>query len=297
MTTSLIQLVVVDAQEIVRAGLCSLLDKRPGLEVLGEAARGEDAIALATRLQPDVVLTEVTLPDMNGAEATRRIRALTPAVNVLALTIYEDENHFFEMLNAGTCGYVPKRASPDELVAAIHTAAAGDVFSHPIVDGLLIQSYLRRARTDPEHTSYDKPGARQQEVLALIAEGLSNQKIASQLNIGVRTVKRHRENIMQRLNLHSRKGLAKYARRESLIQSQRKHSAEREKYDGLTVRQREVLTLVAKGLSNRDIGSQLGIRTRTVERHRENIMRRLNLRSRTDLVKYALRKGLIQLQE
>ena len=225
MTVSPIQLLLVDAQEIVRAGLCSLLDKRPGLEVLGETARGEDAVSLATRLQPDVVLTEVSLADMDGAEATRRIKASTPEVNVLALTIHKDEAHFFEMLNAGTCGYVPKRASPDELVAAIHTAAAGDVFSHPIADGLLIQSYLRRARTDPEHMGYDKLSTRQQEVIALIAEGLSNQKIAFQLNIGVRMVKRHRENIMQRLNLHSRKGLVKYARRERVIQSKRKRSA------------------------------------------------------------------------
>ncbi|MCP4540188.1 MAG: helix-turn-helix transcriptional regulator [Chloroflexi bacterium] len=297
MTVAPIQLLVVDAQDIVRAGLCSLLDKHPKLEVLAETAGGEEAVTLATRLQPDVVLTEVTLPDMDGAETTRRIKALAPEVNVLALTTHEDEAHFFEMLNAGTCGYVPKRASPDDLVAAIRTAATGDVCLHPIVDGLLIQSYLRRTRTNAKNTNYDKLTTRQQEVLVLIAEGLSNQKIASQLNVGVRTIKRHRENIMRRLNLHSYKGLAKYARREGPIQSKRKRSAEREKYDGLTVRQREVLTLIAEGFSSWDIGSQLGISARTVERHRENIMKRLNLRSRTDLVKYALRKGLIQLNE
>ncbi len=297
MTVTPIQLLVVDAQEIVRVGLCSLLDRRPELEVLGETAGGEEAVTLATRLQPDVVLTEVTLSDMDGAEATRRIKALAPEVSVLALTTHEDEAHFFEMLNAGACGYVPKRASPDDLVAAIRTAVAGDVFSHPIVDGLLIQSYLRRARTDPKHTSYDKLSTRQRDVLALIAEGLSDQEIASQLHVGVRTVRRHRENIMRRLNLHSHKGLVKYARRERLLQSKRRHSAERESYDGLTVRQREVLTLIAEGFSNQDIGSQLGISVRTVERHRENIVKRLNLHSRTDLVKYALRKGLIRLRE
>jgi two-component system response regulator NreC len=213
-----IRLLLVDDQDIVRAGLRSLLEEHPSLEVIGEAGGGEEAVALAAQLQPDVVLMDLTMPDMSGAEATRRIKKIAPEVNVLALTIHEDEAYFFEMLNAGASGYVPKRASPDDLLAAIRVAAAGNVFLHPIVAGALVQDYLRRVRSGAEHESYDGLTRRQREVLTLIAEGISNQDIADRLDISVRTVERHRENIMERLNLHSRTDLVKYALRKGLIQ-------------------------------------------------------------------------------
>jgi two-component system response regulator NreC len=213
-----IRLLLVDDQDIVRAGLRSLLEEHPHLEVIGEAGGGAEAVALAAQLQPDVVLMDLTMPDMSGAEATRRIKEIAPEVNVLALTIHEDEAYFFEMLNAGASGYVPKRASPDDLLAAIRVAAAGNVFLHPIVAGALVQDYLRRVRSGAEHESYDGLTRRQREVLTLIAEGLSNQDIAGRLDISVRTVERHRENIMERLNLHSRTDLVKYALRKGLIQ-------------------------------------------------------------------------------
>ena len=213
-----IRLLLVDDQDIVRAGLRSLLEEHPNLEVIGEAGGGAEAVTLAAQLQPDVVLMDLTMPDMSGAEATRRIKEIAPEVNVLALTIHEDEAYFFEMLNAGASGYVPKRASPDDLLAAIRVAAAGDVFLHPIVAGALVQDYLRRVRSGAEHESYDGLTRRQREVLTLIAEGISNQDIAHRLDISVRTVERHRENIMERLNLHSRTDLVKYALRKGLIQ-------------------------------------------------------------------------------
>jgi two-component system response regulator NreC len=143
---------------------------------------------------------------------------LNPEVDVLALTIHEDEAYFFQMLNAGASGYVPKRASPEDLLAAIDVVAAGEVFLHPVVASALVQDYLRRVRSGTERESYDGLTPRQREVLTLIAEGLSNQDIASQLGISVRTVERHRENIMGRLNLHSRTDLVKYALRKGLIQ-------------------------------------------------------------------------------
>lgn len=213
-----IRLLLVDDQDIVRAGLRSLLERHPEMEVVGEAGSGTEAVALAQELLPDVVLMDITMPEMNGAEATRQIKKTVPEVNVLALTIHEDEAYFFEMLNAGASGYVPKRASPDDLLAAIHVAAAGDVFLHPIVAGTLVQDYLRRVNAGAERESYDGLTSRQREVLTLIAGGLANQDIADQLNISVRTVERHRENIMARLNLHSRTDLVKYALRKGLIQ-------------------------------------------------------------------------------
>jgi DNA-binding NarL/FixJ family response regulator len=213
-----IRLLLVDDQDIVRAGLRSLLERHPDMDVVGEAASGREAIALAQELQPDVVLMDITMPETNGAEATRRIKELAPQVHVLALTIHEDEAYFFEMLNAGACGYIPKRASPNDLLVAIQIAAAGDVYLHPIVAGTLVQDYLRRVRSGTERESYDGLTRRQREVLTLIAEGLSNQDIGIHLGISIRTVERHRENIMSRLNLHSRTDLVKYALRKGLIQ-------------------------------------------------------------------------------
>ncbi|HEY75713.1 MAG TPA: response regulator transcription factor [Thermoflexia bacterium] len=213
-----IRLLLVDDHEIVRAGLRSLLQNYPEVEVVGEAGSGREAVALATQLRPDVVLMDITMPDMDGVEATRQIRTAAPEVNILALTIHEEEAYFFEMLNAGACGYVPKRVSPDELLAAIRVAAAGEVFLHPVVAGALVQDYLRRVRAGGERESYDELTPRQREVLTLIAEGLPNREIADRLGISVKTVERHRENIMKRLNLHSRTDLVKYALRKGLIQ-------------------------------------------------------------------------------
>lgn len=213
-----IRLLLVDDYEIVRAGIRSLLDNHPDMEVIGEAANGEEAIDLATRYEPDVVLMDVSMPDMDGAEATQRIKELKPEVNVLALTIHEEEAYFFRMLKAGAGGYIPKRASPQILLTAIRVVAKGKVFLHPIVAGTMVQDYLRHSRQGEERTVYDGLTPRQKEVLTLIAEGLSNQEIADELEISVRTVERHRENIMKRLNLHSRIDLVKYALRKGLIQ-------------------------------------------------------------------------------
>ncbi len=213
-----IRLLLVDDQDIVRAGLRSLLEGRPELEIVGEAGGGEEAVALTTQLRPNIVLMDLSLPDISGIEATKRIKESAPEVHVLALTIHEEEAYLFETLHAGASGYVPKRASPDDLLTAIRVVAEGDVFLHPIVAGTLVQDYLRRVQSGTERESYDGLTPRQREVLTLVAEGLSNKEIGSQLGISVRTVERHRENIMKRLDLHSRTALVKYALRKGLIQ-------------------------------------------------------------------------------
>jgi two-component system response regulator NreC len=216
--TKPIRLLLVDDHEVVRAGLRTLLESRSGLKVVGEAGGGREAIRLAAELRPDVVLMDISMPDMDGAETTRRIKQATPEINILALTIHEEEAYFFEMLNAGAGGYVPKRISPDELVRAIQVVATGEVFLHPVMASALVQDYIRQVRSGGERISYDGLTPRQQEVLTLIAEGLSNRDIGEELGISVKTVERHRENIMERLNLHSRTDLVKYAIRKGLIQ-------------------------------------------------------------------------------
>lgn len=212
-----ISILLVDDHEIVRAGLRSLLERQDDISVAGEASSGAQAIDLATELQPDVILMDVSMSDMDGIEATRRIKKEVPDVNVLALTVHEEEAYFFEMLTAGASGYVPKRASPQILLTAISIVAQGDVFLHPVVAGTLVREYLQNGKPSASQRVYNGLTPRQREVLTLIAEGLSNQDIADRLDISIRTVERHRENIMRRLNLHSRVELVKYALRKGLI--------------------------------------------------------------------------------
>jgi two-component system response regulator NreC len=185
--------------------------------IVGEAETGQEAIRRVAELSPDVVLMDIEMPGMNGIEATRRIKADAPAAAVLALTMYEDDQYFFEMLRAGASGYVPKRAAPDELVSAIRAVSRGEVFLYPSLAGRLVQDYLRRGPAGEGEPPGDELTPREQEVLTLIAQGFSNNEIADQLVISAKTVDRHRENIMRKLNLHNRVDLVKYALRKGLI--------------------------------------------------------------------------------
>jgi two-component system response regulator NreC len=214
-----IRILLVDDHAVVRAGLRMLLDADPELTIVGEAQDGAEGLRLTRELQPDVVLMDVSMPDMNGITATRLIKAQRPDVSVLALTMHEDDQYFFEMLAAGASGYVPKRAAPNDLVSAIHAVYRGGVFLFPSVARALVNDYLQRA----EHTgdvgrSFDALTEREREVLTLIAQGRTNQEIAERLVISVKTVNRHRENIMAKLNLHSRVELVHYAIEKGLIE-------------------------------------------------------------------------------
>jgi DNA-binding NarL/FixJ family response regulator len=212
-----IRLLLADDHAVVRSGLRLLLESQPDMAIVGEAENGADAIRRAAELAPDVVLMDVEMPGMNGIEATRRIKAETPATAVLALTMYEDDQYFFEMLRAGAAGYVPKRAAPDELVSAIRAVSRGEVFLYPSLAGRLVQDYLVRREVEDQAPPADELTPREQEVLTLIAQGLSNNEIGDQLVISAKTVDRHRENIMRKLNLHNRVDLVKYALRKGLI--------------------------------------------------------------------------------
>ena len=216
MSANPIKLLLVDDHAVVRLGLRMLLEAQNDLLIIGEAETGQKAIEKVKTLHPDVVLMDVQMPDMNGIEATQHIKSLYPQTHILALTMYEDDEYFFAMLKAGASGYVPKRA--DELVAAIRTVSRGEVFLYPTLASRLVQNYLGevQAGTQPEISVALTP--REQEVLVLIAEGLSNTEIAERLVISGKTVDRHRENIMSKLNLHNRVDLVKYALRMGLIE-------------------------------------------------------------------------------
>jgi two-component system response regulator NreC len=212
-----IKVLIVDDHAVVRAGIRMLLESDPDIEIVAEGESGVDAIEYARQFHPDVILMDVTMPKMNGIEATRRIMAEMASVAVVTLTIHEGTDYFFQMLQAGASGYVPKRAAPEVLLDAIHVVAQGDVFLEPGVAKDLVADYLARVRSGTEQASYDGLTDREREVLTLIAEDETNQGIANELSISVKTVERHRENIMRKLNLHTRTELVKYAIRKGMI--------------------------------------------------------------------------------
>ena len=212
-----IKVLIVDDHAVVRAGIRMLLESDPELAIVGEGENGEDAIRLSKDLSPDVVLMDVTMPEMDGVEATRRIKALPSPPAVLALSIHEGTDYFFRMLQAGASGYVPKRAAPDELLRAIHVVARAMSFWSPASPKTSFRIIWRVCRTGASTTAMTDLTEREREILTYIAEDATNMAIANALNISVNTVERHRENIMRKLNLHTRTELVKYAIRKGLI--------------------------------------------------------------------------------
>lgn len=212
------RLLLVDDHAIVRAGLRMLLESQPDMEIVGECENGRDAVRRALELKPDVILMDIALPDIPGYEATRMVKKELPDVTILALTMHESDEYFFEMLNAGASGYVPKKAAPTELVNAIRVVHAGGVYLYPSLAKTLVKDYLNHAEQGGDDIPFDGLTEREREVLKLIADGLSNQEVADKLVISVKTVERHRANILAKLGLHSRTALVKYAIRKGLIQ-------------------------------------------------------------------------------
>lgn len=214
---SKLTLLLVDDHEVVRTGLRMLLESQPDISIIGEASTGEEALAMVDQLQPDVVVMDITLPDISGIEATKHIKQSHPDVAVVALTIHEDEQYFFQMLQAGVSGYVPKRAAPEDLISAIQAAHAEEVYIYPSLAKTLVADFLGRVQSESDEATLDGLTPREQEVLELLAAEHTNEEIAEILVISKHTVARHRENLMRKLKLHSRSELVKYAIRRGLI--------------------------------------------------------------------------------
>ncbi|MBI2460697.1 MAG: response regulator transcription factor [Candidatus Rokubacteria bacterium] len=209
------KILLVDDHAIVRAGLRLLLESQSDLAVVGEAASGREAIRAVKELRPDLVLMDVAMPDLNGLEATRRIKAEHAKVQVLALTMHENEQYFFQMLHAGAAGYVVKGAPPEELIGAIRSVTRGEAYLSPPLTRRLLDEYLDRVKEG--QPAVDPLTDREREILRLIAEGLTSKEIAAKLAISPYTVERHRANAMAKLNLHNRAELIRYAIRKGLI--------------------------------------------------------------------------------
>ncbi len=225
-----IRLMLVDDHDVVRVGLKTFLQTQENFEVVAEAGSGEEAVPRALQAHPDVILMDITMPGMDGMEATRRLRVLCPECLILALTVHDDKQYFMQMLAAGASGYITKQSAADELVSAIHTVAAGHVYLQPALARWLLEDYQRLARQvgqlealpseagEGEVIGLDALSQRERQVLELVAQGLNNQQIGEGLGLSPKTIARHRERIMHKLNMHSRTELVKFAIRTGLVQ-------------------------------------------------------------------------------
>jgi len=217
---SKIKVLVVDDHAMFRQGICALVGSYEDLEVVGEAENGREAIEKVREFSPEVVLMDIAMPIMGGLEATRRIQKEAPNTKVLVLTQYDDSEYVLSLVRAGARGYISKTATASELISAIRAVNAGEFFLYPSAAKTLIEEYLRRA--GGEKDGYDRLTSREREILQLVAEGQTNREIADRLVIGVKTVLRHRTNIMEKLGFHNRTELIKYAISKGLIEVPRK---------------------------------------------------------------------------
>lgn len=228
-----IRVLLADDHDILRQGLKMLLGMQPDIALVGEARTGSEALALARELSPDVVVMDITMPDMDGLEACRRIRQELPDSQVLMLTMHESEDYFLEALRQGAAGYLVKKAAPTELHMAIQAVARGDAFLYPGLAKTLIRSYFERSNeADSAHSrqqtqkelSFDQElrllTPREMEVLKLVAEGYTNQEIADRLVVSIKTVQAHRASVMEKLGLHNITHLVRFAIHTGLISSE-----------------------------------------------------------------------------
>jgi DNA-binding NarL/FixJ family response regulator len=223
-----IRVILVDDHDVVRTGLKTYLDTQSEIKVVGEVGDGALAVELAKELVPDVVIMDISMPGMDGMQATRILKTDCPSCKVLALTVHADKQYFFEMLSAGALGYVTKQAAADELLAAIRAVAAGQVYLQPALATWLLEDYQRLLQQsgapnefveNEEFTTNDLAvlSDRELQVLALVAESKSNIQIGEILDISPKTVARHRERIMKKLNIHSIVELVRLAIRSGLV--------------------------------------------------------------------------------
>ena len=209
------RILLADDHQIFREGLASLLDRQPEMEVIQQASDGLQAVSFSRDLKPDVVVMDLTMPGMNGIEATRLIANEVPEVKVLCLSVHGDTQFISAVLDAGASGYLLKDCAFEELVTAIHTVMGNQIYLSPGIAGTLVDDYKAR-RPESVPSAFSQLTEREREIVQLLAEGQSTKEIAERLCLSVKTVGTHREHLMAKLHLHSLAQLTKYAIREGL---------------------------------------------------------------------------------
>lgn len=212
-----IRLLLADDHALLREGVRLILESQPDMVVVGEAATGKEVVQRARELRPDVVLMDLTMPGGNGLEATQAIKREWPETQVLVLTMHDTQEYFFRLLQSGASGYVVKGAQKEDLLAAVRAVAQGGVYLYPTLARHLVSDYLHHAHQAENEDPVNRLTDREQEVLRLLADGLTGREIAERLVLSPATVERHRANLMAKLGLHSRVELIRYAVRRGLI--------------------------------------------------------------------------------
>jgi len=218
MSTTQIRVLLADDHKLVRAGIRSLLENLPEVEVVAEASDGREAIRLVEQNEPQIVLMDLAMPGLNGLEATRYLTRTFPEVRVLILSIYADEEHVYQALRAGAAGYLLKGAATEELELAIRSVGRGETYLSPPVSKPVIMEYIRR--TNVGMTGREQLSPRQTQILKLIAEGMTTKQVAMELAISIKTVETHRSALMMRIGVHDVAGLVRYAVKVGLIDLQ-----------------------------------------------------------------------------
>lgn len=212
---NIIRVLIADDHTIVRSGVRLLLEAETDIEVIGEALDGKEAIALVEQLHPNVVLMDIAMPGVDGLEATKKILSQWPETKILVLTMHRSDEYFFEMIKAGASGYVLKGADTNELIHALRVVAKGEVFLYPSMASKLVKGYLDSL--EGNNNALSNLSRREQEILRLLADGYTNKEIAKKLVVSPSTVHTHRSNLMNKLNLNSRRDLIQYTRRKGII--------------------------------------------------------------------------------
>jgi DNA-binding NarL/FixJ family response regulator len=211
-----ITVLIADDHKIVREGLIALLSQHPQMTVVGEAENGRQTVQLAASLQPQVVIIDIGMPELNGIEATRQIIAAVPGIKVIALSMHSDKRFVKGMLKAGAAGYLLKYCASEELVTAIHQVMANRVYLSQDITGIVVEDYVQKLGGESDASAFQTLTPREREVLQLLAEGHSTRQIADSLHVSVKTIEVHRKQLMDKLGLASLAELVKYAIREGL---------------------------------------------------------------------------------
>jgi DNA-binding NarL/FixJ family response regulator len=212
-----VRIVIAEDHTILREGLRSLLSSDPNFEIVGEAEDGREAIRCVEKLKPDLILTDLSMPRMNGMEAIKEIRRISPVTKILVLTVHKAEEYILSTFRAGANGYLLKDSTHAELVMAVKKVLSGKQYIGPEISEKVIEGYLEGKKTLKSRTSWETLTQREREILKLIAEGYKNKEIADDLCISVKTVEKHRANLMEKLDLHSIQALTAFAIEKGLV--------------------------------------------------------------------------------